>query len=748
MKTKTSYTPNESSMPAATGLPSTRRAPRWVLMFAVLATVNVLTVVASLSLSHALGNLVTIGAIQNSQAAVRLKRFSELEELAARMNAPGNNVFTSGDPDGEEAAMKRASDEFGALLQVVKEDIALVSAEMRRELLKECEGASRTASEMQGEARAVFGAMRRDDLAEAGKRMASMDALSAELGEHIENMQNVVWRKNDADLTAQRHWATQLRSMEIAAAGLVLLGVVGAVLYGGVMARSARRIEREIEDNTRMLVEARTQAEVASVAKTRFFAGLSHEIRTPLNGIIGFADLLQRGADDGDTARRDEWIGIIHSSGNHLLGLLNNILDMSKAEADKMEIAPAPCDLKKAVKDSVLLMKSRADEQGIGLDVEFGAGLPDAIRTDETRLRQIVMNLVGNAVKFTKAGGVKVSVRAVGDVSKPLVSVCVSDTGIGMTTEQMGRLFSPYEQGDRSIAASFGGTGLGLWISRELARRLGGDITVRSTPGVGSVFELIIAAPALLSGEVVPAVRVTAGSAALKPLAGRTVLVADDVEANRKVCRVFLENSGASVLLAEDGGRAIEMCRTHAIDLVLMDMQMPDVSGIEAARAVRAAGGCMPIIALTAFSTEEDRKDCLAAGMNDFLSKPIDSKLLIERALNWICPTKSANSGIKIGHDSIADSLEEIARDWLNEVPKRLDAAEQSLASGDLKGVAGIGHALRGTGTSVGYPEIGDSAGQLEHAARLGDTAAAARHLKTLRSLYGAAASAPLRKAA
>jgi signal transduction histidine kinase/ActR/RegA family two-component response regulator len=508
---------------------------------------------------------------------------------------------------------------------------------------------------------------------------------------------------------------------------------------------------QRLDEQNKDLAVAKIAADAANDAKTRFLASMSHEIRTPLNGIIGFADLLMRNADEGNEEQRAEWIGVIHGSSTHLLSLLNDVLDLSKLDVGKMDISPAPCSPRAVISESALIMQSRAEEKGLTLNLHFEPGVPEAIRTDGTRLRQIVMNLVGNAVKFTEKGGVEARVAFLASPSAgvpAMLRVSIADTGIGMTPEQTAALFNPFQQADHTIIHRFGGTGLGLAISKRLAERLGGDISVSSTRGVGSVFTLTLAAYPLLPGEFLPrTLPITdawdSGKPGMKtPLAGRSILVADDVETNRKVCAIFLGRAGARVVLACNGHEAVELCRTQSFDLVLMDVQMPVMHGQDASRALRAAGFHMPIIALTAFSSGGDREDCLAAGMNDFLSKPIEPALMIQSAARWILQTER---GTATAHDPALPTWESdpdlvaVARQWLAELPLKFDRVAAALADGDSETAARAAHAIKGTGGSLGCPEFTIPAETLESAAKAKSTDIAQLALAQLRRLHAAA---------
>ncbi len=489
-------------------------------------------------------------------------------------------------------------------------------------------------------------------------------------------------------------------------------------------------VERDLTERIeyeRALTEATAKAQRATEAKSRFLANMSHEIRTPLNGIIGFADLLMRGADKGDEAERAEWIGIIHGSGTHLLNLLNDVLDMSKLDAGKMDVALAPCSPSRVISEAVMIQQSAAADRGITLSVVFEDGVADAIRTDATRLRQIMLNLVGDAVKFTEVGAVKVIIGTeTAEDGAPLLRVRIADTGIGMAEEQLGRLFGVFEQADETIADRFGGSGLGLAISKRIAERLGGDITATSTPGVGSVFTLTIAATPLRAGELIHDEMQTplASAAGMGegPLAGVRVLVADDVEANRRVCKLFLTETGAEVVLAHDGVEAVNACSRRAFDLILMDVQMPTLSGLDATRQLRAAGCPVPVIALTAFSAGADRERCLDAGMNDFLVKPFEPAVLVQ-----MCTSYAASTGEKpIERDALCMDEDEtafgdpvlrsVAISWLRELPGQLDEIERDHASGDASAAGKIAHAIKGTGGTVGLPAFSAIGAALEQA--------------------------------
>ncbi len=404
-----------------------------------------------------------------------------------------------------------------------------------------------------------------------------------------------------------------------------------------------RRAEQSLKESTKSLQEANRRlgeacekAESANKAKSEFLANMSHEIRTPMTAIIGFSEVLLESAPTGEVA---EACHIIKRNGDHLLNLINDILDLSKIEAGKHKINLEDASPRQIVADVVSTMQVRADAKGLRIGVEFLDGVPSVIRTDPLRLRQILVNLLGNAIKFTEVGGVHISVRS-GPRSHdaPTLLFSVSDTGIGIATAHLSLLFQPFSQADTSAHRSFGGTGLGLAISKRLAAMLGGDITVFSVIGSGTTFNLTIATGSP-SGNTLTDAATSSQPAETNerpdfPTSNCRVLLAEDGPDNQRLIAFLLRKAGAEVTVVEHGQKAVDLLlqdpATNTFDIVLMDMQMPVMDGYEATIQLRQAGYQGPIVALTAHAMTEDRRKCLDAGCDDYLAKPVDRHALLE----------------------------------------------------------------------------------------------------------------------
>ncbi len=424
-------------------------------------------------------------------------------------------------------------------------------------------------------------------------------------------------------------------------------------------------------DDISLLEEAREAALQASESKSAFLANMSHEIRTPLNAVLGFTDVLRRGlVSDSDESL--DHLNMIHRSGKHLLELINDILDLSKIEAGKMEVEAIDTDVNQILSDTADVLKVKADENGLDLIVDYRTPLPCVMQSDPTRLKQIVTNLVGNAIKFTESGSVTIAAELQSQ-DDPTLRIEIIDTGIGMTPDQQARIFESFSQADETTTRKFGGTGLGLSISRRLSEALGGNLVVESEHGKGSTFivTLPVDEAALENLTSVDELRQkgrrrSQTADGIIRLPAKHVLVVDDGEANRRLIELVLGRAGAVVTTAVNGLDAIKQLSDKDFELIFMDMQMPVLDGYSATERIRSVGLQTPIVALTGNAMKGDREKCLASGCTDFLSKPVDIDKLLALSAEFLGvadPEESASEpastpqgeGVGNTHDPLSD---------------------------------------------------------------------------------------------
>lgn len=466
------------------------------------------------------------------------------------------------------------------------------------------------------------------------------------------------------------------------------------------------------------LVTAKNTAEAAMQAKGQFLANMSHEIRTPLTAIIGFADALY---DEPLTAQQLHTVDIIRNNGKHLLSIINQILDLAKIDAGALSIRPTCTSILTLLEEIKLMFSPTVAEKGLAFQVDFDESIPGLLMLDKLRLKQIIINLVSNAIKFTKKGSVSITARW--DDNDQYLSLDVSDTGIGIDAQAASHIFEPFAQANESTTRAYGGTGLGLSISKMLATGMSGDLTVSSTPGLGTQFHLSIKAPQASPSEVSTHKRQRERKRRIRarqePLKGR-VLFADDALDNRRLVEHLLRKLGANVTLVKDGREALEIVRKETFDLILMDVQMPTMDGLTATKKIRESGVTTPIVAVSAGAMSSDIEQALSAGCEMHLSKPFEQADLLKILQRYLA--RSASNSSHEETTIIKDpELESLIKEFASNLHHRILPIRERIDQGALEEASALAHKLKGSAGMYRFSEVSKLAGALDTACKNGD---------------------------
>ncbi len=477
----------------------------------------------------------------------------------------------------------------------------------------------------------------------------------------------------------------------------------------------ARDVTKQKLENE-LAQQQRLTAEKANEAKSQFLANMSHEIRTPLTAIIGFAEtMLELSMNEKD---RLDATSLIIKNGKHLLLVINEILDLAKIESGKLEIEKIDFSLFELIHDVKSLLAIQAQEKGLELKVDYSFPLPKKIVSDPTRIKQILLNLGNNAIKFTQKGSVTIGVTCFKGDQK--IQFTIKDTGIGISPEQMDRLFTPFTQADQSTTRKYGGSGLGLCISKQLSELLGGGIAVSSREGIGSDFTVTVATGDLYAqqfdNDISEVIKKTSSTSkpSIPKLKGR-ILLAEDTLDNQRLISHYIAKTGAVTDIADNGEIALKLGMVNHYDLILMDMQMPVMDGIESTQRLRKQGCSTPIVALTANATAQDKEKCRAAGSTNFLSKPIEWPTFFAILAQYLPASGTReDSPIVPELDDDDEDFMFLVINFVNGLSKRMERIETQLENKNWEELRQALHDLKGSGTSFGYPTLTELSAKLE----------------------------------
>ncbi|MDH5258588.1 MAG: ATP-binding protein, partial [Gammaproteobacteria bacterium] len=478
-------------------------------------------------------------------------------------------------------------------------------------------------------------------------------------------------------------------------------------------------------------------AESANKAKTQFLANMSHEIRTPLTAVIGFSELLKD--PDIDPLKRDDKVNTIVRNGRHLLSIINNILDLTKIESDKLDVEEIVFSPVQEIKEIEEVFRPIIEEKGVEFCTEFDFPLPRTVVSDPVRLRQILFNLLGNANKFTSEGQIKLSLEF--DEKNQQILVKVADTGIGLSQVQRKNIFTPFNQADSSTTRKYGGTGLGLTISRRLAKILGGDLKVNSNIGQGSEFILSLDYTASEdeqfiydSSDYMPDEKMI--DAIVNYNFSGNILVAEDTIEIQELVNIYLENTLIQLTFVDNGKKAVSRALREDYDLILMDMQMPIMDGIEASKTLREKEYHRPIVAMTANTFVDDINEYRNAGINEILAKPFNKSELFGVLSNYlkteeVKDKKQSNRVVRR-----KKSMQKLTTKFLEKLPEMLLELSEGIRNQDSDVICRRAHILKGLGGGFGYPEISELAEIIEQLGKEGDFDGVTQYFNRLELIY------------
>ncbi len=498
---------------------------------------------------------------------------------------------------------------------------------------------------------------------------------------------------------------------------IVLITIIGCIAIAvGVVIMFF--VSQRVTGSENAFIKQRHLAEQANHAKSMFLATMSHEIRSPLAAIIGFSDLLQKSTLPQD--KLDSYLASIERNSKHLLNLLNDILDISKIEAGQLEIEQitvSPFAVLDEIQSSILV---DATNHGLSFVINYAFPLPDKITTDPVRLKQILLNLNSNAIKFTERGGINVNVAC--NINDSSMTFEVIDTGIGLTAEQQDTVFSSFTQADSSTTRRYGGSGLGLNICKQLVKKLGGEISVESNFGQGSKFSFNISTGIITKDNLVysldhisPVSYDNDKSNATSSLFGQVLLTEDTID-NQKLIEIYVTNTGANITIVNNGAEAVKICGLRKFDLILMDIQMPVMDGVEATKNIRLNDTETPIVALTANAMRTDYERCIDAGANEFLTKPIDLARFNQVLYKYLSSVKRTAEIV-----TTVNKYQQLTEKFLTDLPSRMSKILKLKNQHSWPQLEQETHKLKGLGTPFGYPEITKISAEINQCCRNND---------------------------